>query len=382
MKKIMILAAAAALVLSAACTKTEISSPNDEQHAIGFTNYAPKAVTKAGDTYVSGSTLVNGKKFGVYAYANANATPFAGTETPNFMKNQFVNYATGGNTNADVNTYSPTRYWPAGNTPDKLTFYAYYPADVTGITPNVTSGLGSYAFAAANAASNMVDFMVSDVVPNLVYATSGALEDGNAVNGVVPLTFHHMLTRVQFYFKTDKPDSDANTEVKITSATLAGVDTKGTLTPTYNTSTKATSMAWSSLGKETPDAIVYTVVSNLVLTQTAKTPSGTDYAATYPSTSDIYLMVPQNMAAAAQQLTINYTVTTWSGSHTDENKVSETTNSVVVDLYDVKDSSSNRINWAMNRVVTYTFTVGLHPVKFTAEAADWGAETLGAHTVE
>ena len=75
MKKIMILAAAAALVLSAACTKSEITSVNEEDTlAIGFSSYSPRSLTKAGDTYVSGTTLVSGKTFAVYSWKTANGS--------------------------------------------------------------------------------------------------------------------------------------------------------------------------------------------------------------------------------------------------------------------------------------------------------------------
>ena len=71
MKKIMILAAAAALVLSAACTKSEItSSLYDEETPIVFTNYAPKALTKAATAnYAASTTLIANADFDVYAWS-------------------------------------------------------------------------------------------------------------------------------------------------------------------------------------------------------------------------------------------------------------------------------------------------------------------------
>ena len=214
MKKSIFFAAIAAIALIAGCAKSvDLAPATGTQHAIGFTNYAPRALTKADDSYVgqSGSTtpaatLVAGKEFGVYAYSTPNATPFSSdlTSATSFMAGTVVTFAN--NDDAGVNnTYSPLRYWPSGDAPDKLTFWAYYPVtDATttgtidsptnGITytaPTGSNGVGSYAFTAASAASgastaaSMVDFMVSDVVNDQLYSTN---------NGTVPLVFRHQLT--------------------------------------------------------------------------------------------------------------------------------------------------------------------------------------------
>ena len=70
MKKYLILAAAAVLAL-ASCAKVETYTENpvnDGSRMIGFSNYSPKSLTRANDTYISGATLVDGKDFAVYAW--------------------------------------------------------------------------------------------------------------------------------------------------------------------------------------------------------------------------------------------------------------------------------------------------------------------------
>ena len=136
MKKLLILAATAALVLAASCTKNEtVNNVPAEQHLIGFTNYAPKALTKTqAASYVDGNKLINNTHFGIYGWAVANDAAFDGTGNPAFMNNVDVTF--GGDaagTDGAKNTYSPMRYWPAGDTPDKLSFYAYYPIRWIGI---------------------------------------------------------------------------------------------------------------------------------------------------------------------------------------------------------------------------------------------------------
>ena len=71
----MILAAAAALVF-ASCAKTEVTSVNEENnHVIGFTNYAARDITKATvDNYVAkGAKLTVGQKFGAQCIAKTLA---------------------------------------------------------------------------------------------------------------------------------------------------------------------------------------------------------------------------------------------------------------------------------------------------------------------
>ena len=152
MKKLMTFAAMAVLILAAGCAKIESkSTTNDVQHAIGFSNYAPKSLTKAGDTYAASTTLLDGKVFDVFAYATTNGTAFATTSSTalgtKFMEAVDVTYGTGGNSDATKNTYSPVRYWPSGDTPDWLTFWAYYPVQsghgITYTAPDGDNGLGS-----------------------------------------------------------------------------------------------------------------------------------------------------------------------------------------------------------------------------------------------
>ncbi len=129
MKKSMILAAAAALVLCA-CAKVE-TVKNEAPEAIGFSVYTGKA-TKA----VSGTdfgTITNtelqasNNGFGVFAYYT-DAADYNSTTKANFMYNQQVTYSAGSW------TYNPVKYWPnehgtsaTSTDTDKLTFLAYAP---------------------------------------------------------------------------------------------------------------------------------------------------------------------------------------------------------------------------------------------------------------
>lgn len=392
MKKNMILAAMAALVLAAGCAKNEVfTTPQDQaEMPVGFSNYVPRNITKADASLSNDATLVNGQKFAVYSYATANGVAFATTAIgTNFMNGVEVTYTTGGNTDASKNTYSPMRYWPSGNTPDWLTFWAYYPVSASnGITytaPEGSNDLGSYSFTAAATADSMVDFMVSDVVNDKIYGTTSGTHI--AVNGVVPLTFKHQLTKVGFQFKTDL--TDTYTKVVLTGATLKNARKTGTLSATY--SDGVTNTDWGSTATTPADygiTVSGSTVSALVLSTTAAGES---------TNSDFFLMVPQEMdedGTDAHEVELTWKVKTFD---TEENAtanaatattvgsnglVAITTNTATVKLATVQDGNSNPISiWDMNQFITYTFTIGPKPIQFTATVIPWESEVTGSISV-
>ena len=393
MKKLMILAAIAALTL-ASCAKIENSAPTKETAVpIGFSNYTPRMLTKAGDTYAASTTLIDGKVFGVYSYATANGTAFAtdaiGT---NFMDGVEVTYGTGGDSDETKNTYSPLRYWPSGDAPDWLTFWAYYPVQsgngITYTKPSGSNGVGSYAFTTAAAAGSMVDFMVSDVVNDKTYATT--------TNGVVPLTFKHQLAKIRVLFKTNLPTTEKTTKVVLTDAKINNIKTTGTLSTTY--SAGATTTDWGTTPAIEATAKVFEVflsgsdIDNEVLTTSAV--GGAD--------ADLFLMIPQAMIARTgtdpQNITVTWDVKTFDteANATANGKTATTVGSDglisithnTATLYldecvttDGGDTQAN-IDWAKNSFVTYTITIGPKPIRFTASVVEWNSEQNGYFNVQ
>lgn len=403
MKKLMIIAASAALVLAAGCAKNEVCLPTEGPKAIGFTNYTPKHITKADATYASGNTLVDDKVFKVYAYSTANATAFTSalTGATLFMDGVDVTYNTGGDSDATLNTYSPLRYWPSGDTPDKLTFWAYYPIQAdNGIVytaPSGSNGVGSYAFTAATTSAAMVDFMVADVKNDMYYGTTGS--HPVAVNGVVPFTFRHQLTKVAFVFQTDT--DDACTKVVLTGAELANIRTTGTLSTTYATGTTTTS--WND-SEDTPEDYSITIsgssISASVLPLKSTPPA--DPTAIGGTASDIFLMVPQTLVASGgsdpQTLTLTWDVKTFNNSSNastygatqttvgSNGLLSITHNSKLLYLNGdcmttYGGSTPTTFNWGKNGNVLYTITVGPKPIRFTATVSSWDPEQDGYFNV-
>lgn len=407
MKKLMTFAVMAALILAAGCAEIENkSATNEAPHAIGFTNYAPRALTKADGSYVgqSGSvtpaaTLVPDYKFGVYAYSTPNDKTFSSalTDATAFMTGTVVKFAD--NANGGVNnTYSPMRYWPAGDAPNKLSFWAYYPVtdetttgtidnNTNGIdytAPSGSNGVGSYAFTANSTAATMVDFMVSDVVNDQLYITN---------NGTVPLVFRHQLTKVQFKFKTTS--LDANTTVKLLDAKLYKVNKTGTLTTAYDASaTTKTTTTWGNQGTPSTYDVTFTNSSNTINPEigdnttwiTLGTTALPEAVGTENPAADIFLMVPQDMvdktSTNAQYLEVTWEVTTGSVTTRNSQKLYFKNDLKNGDDPTDTDYDAASLNWVKNNFITYIITIGPKPIYFTATVENWGAEQSGYFNVQ
>ena len=402
MKKLFVFAAVAAVAL-ASCAKVETFkvSENNGEVPISFSNYSPKSLVRANDTYIDNNVLVDGKQFAVYAWKTAYNT-FLGVNpgTPAFMNPAVVTYNSD-TTTGEGNTYSPVRYWPAGDEPENLSFTAYYPYGGAGITaPTFATGVGTYAFTAQATPAAMVDFCVADVVNDQVYNKTNV---STTYPSTVHFTFKHQLTKVTFQFKK-ATGLDGATVIELTDADLSGIKNAGTLTATYaqnanpgviaGTSKQGTtSTAWSSV---TGTAAYQVTVNNV-------DPSSTGVALTTTASTihnnDIFLMVPQDMAADTQKLTVSWNVKVFedaasAAAHPEETSigtnglVSITPNTKVLSLYsnlvtsDTNDTSVAAINWAKNAYVNYIITIGPKPIWFTAEVTPWASVTNGYLNVQ
>ena len=336
MKKFFLLAAAA-VVAFASCSKNEAEPAQNK--ALGFNAYTGRAITKADASLIDKGTteLLDGSKFVVYAY-NTGSAAWAGSVSNVFMNDVTVTYAGGGADNPAKYTYSPLRYWPNDEANNKLTFFAYYPQGGTGITA-ATNGWGAYSFTAQTDPADMIDFCMSEVAADQVYSNTNSGTDG-----VVNMKFYHTLTMVKFQVKTDADYVTDGTTITLKSISLAGVKTTGKLTPDNATA------AWSDLGGATALEVFPTGTLDLSETE-AFVPTGTE-------ADDAYLMIPQTLGDDVVA-TIVYEVKTGSDD--------AVTNTATVKL----NSDSKVKAWDMNKNILYTFVVGLKPIQFIAEVADW-----------
>ena len=388
MKKYMILAAVAALTL-AACAKVETSVVDvDGDVPVGFSTYSPKSLSKAGATYTNTNALPTGSSIGVYGYSTESDAHFLGTENPAFITNGEVAFSAASSSPTGA---TDKRYWPK-DLKNLLTFYAYYPynnAAVVGKPLATATGLGAFNVTQTGDVTTMVDFMISDV-ENDMYFWDGTNASTNGygrkstitgtTKGIVPLSLHHMMSNVNFYFKTNITDDDITITVK--EASIAGVLSQGVFTPSYTVPTVAGERGETTFGTAAvtesayASAVVIPIrsvvndadVNSITLNTTAKI----NYADVAETTAkNNFLFVPQTLTTTVK-VTIKYDLT--QGGST-------TTNTVVVPIMgDTNDENNPIVKWEYNRKYNYIFTIGLQEILFTGAATNWTDGATGSLT--
>lgn len=349
----------------------------DGMTPIAFRDAYTAQPTRSSAAYSVEQGIDAGQSIGVYAYYHDNTT-WSAAAVPNFMWNQQATcLEKGGNF-----SYSPLKYWP-NESEDKLSFMAYFPyTDVnaadpesaesptkTGLTPlmaNSDAGLPSFRFTVKESADDQVDFLLSELLPNLPNGTS-AVSPGNpddrstlTVTDRVRFLFHHMTSKVEFRIV-------AATEVRadiahflLKSLSVSHLYKDGKLTPTYNTSTGETAYAWSE--------------------QSAK--HGTSPAYSFPlKTLTGYLMMPQTLSNDVK-LSISYDVTFKSDGTTytydDEGRLVPQqdytySNDATIQLNTMKRTGTDTplTEWLPNHHYVYYIRIGAETIEFTGQVVEW-----------
>ena len=298
------------LICLMACSSeetTRTAETESQMRPIAFGDAYTTQPTRSSAAYSAEQGLGAEQSIGVYAYLHDNST-WSDEAVPNFMWNQQATCEEkGGNFN-----YSPLKYWP-NEVNDKVSFMAYFPytdpaiveADPahpvnpastasTGLTPLLTNsgkGLPSFTFTVKDAVNQQVDFLLSELLPNLPNGTS-AVSPSNADNRSeltiidrVHFLFHHMTSKVEFHIVADEKIRKDIVSFHLKTLNVSNLYKDGMLTPTYNDGT--TTYAWSE--------------------HTAK--HGTAPAYTFPlKTLTSYLFMPQTLSNDVE-LSIDYDVT-------------------------------------------------------------------------
>lgn len=148
--------------------------------------------TRSGD--ITTNTLTT---FNVYAYTGTSESPKL------FMDNVTVN-----KTGTNTWTYSPVKYWPAGETVD---FYAFSPAGWVGDDGPLSP----------------VKYTVTGSGEDLVYAVNPDLSGvAGQANAQVILNFRHAMSKVTVKMRS----SNSTLTVRVTNVALVNIKTKGTFT--------------------------------------------------------------------------------------------------------------------------------------------------------
>ena len=364
-----------------ACSNEEPATTvtTGQMRPVAFGDAYTAQPTRSSAAYSAEQGIGAGQSIGVYAYYHDAAT-WSNEAVPNFMWNQQATcLEKGGNF-----SYSPLKYWP-NESEDKLSFMAYFPyTDVnaadpesaesptkTGLTPlsaNSDAGLPTFRFTVKESADDQVDFLLSELLPNLPNGTDavtpGSPDDRSelTVTDRVHFLLHHMTSKVEFRIVAAAEVRDAIAHFRLNSLSVSHLYKDGTLTPAYDAGTGVTSYTWSE--------------------QSAK--HGTAPAYTFPlKTLTGYLMMPQTLSDDVK-LSISYDVTfksdgttyTYDGEGRLVPQQDYTySNSTSIQLNTMKRTGTDTplTEWLPNHHYVYYIRIGANAIEFTGQVVEWGA---------
>lgn len=230
----------------AGCSSDDNVADVDVPAPIDFGATAETLATRASSAYYSTAEtgIPLSQPMGVFGYQYPAKEDWAASDTANFMYNRRM-VSNGKNAYGHTEFYySPLSFWPQADT-YRLAFFAYYPfasaSSDTGIVPTVSpgTGMGTFAFTTKDNSSEQVDFMMSDLKPNLTYVSSTTTASGDTVS----FRMHHMLSQVVFHVDTASVPL-GYTSFSVKSIIMRHVAKRGTLKPTY-TADKVTTFEWT-----------------------------------------------------------------------------------------------------------------------------------------
>jgi len=352
MKKLLILAALAALALGA-CTKNEVvtNGPGDE---VSFSVYTGRAVTKA--TNVIGIDTLKRNGFGVFAfYTGQNTFATAKPSTPNFMNNQKVAFKDG------KWAYDPIKYWP-NNSGDKVSFFAYAPYN----SAKTWSADSTVTFEVNNAVLGQVDFLFA---PPKKDQTKQTGKDS------LGFTFKHALSKVGLkvayvrdsttYEKANGAAIEDSTMIVIDSVILIPVDgfyKEGKINMMKDTAT------WTATALTTKkiDSLKFGNTANFKRDSaavTGKRPAGQIVTATLDTLNNdnSYMMIiPQNFSTNGINVVVKYHV--WTRDKGLADGVSKVTNRITTNF---------KPTFLPGKQYFLNLLLGINSVKIKAEVAPW-----------
>ena len=230
----------------AGCSSDDNGADVDVPAPIAFGATEVSLGSRASSAYYSTAEtgIPLSQPMGVFGYQYPATADWAASDTANFMYNRRM-VSKGKNASGHTEFYySPLSYWPQADT-YRLAFFAYYPfasaSSDTGIEPSVApgTGMGTFAFTTKENSSEQVDFMMSDLKPNLTYVSSTTTASGDTVS----FRMHHMLSQVVFHVDTASVPL-GYTSFSVKSIIMRNVAKRGTLKPTY-TADKVTTFEWT-----------------------------------------------------------------------------------------------------------------------------------------
>ena len=250
---------------------------------------------------------------------------------------------------------SPALYWPLEGTVDCQAFYPATIKPTMGGT-DMNAMTIKYEVKNANPTDPTHDVMFADRAYR--YAENVSF---NGFTGI-PTMFRHALAKLNFKVALEDQVHDANVtwSMVVNSIKINGVYSKGTLnlTTTIPGGTAAGYVPWSGIWSNDGTTVTKTWTDATVIAEDA---------AAVAYNPQIYYVLPQTLVAGQQTLTINYTLTRKATGMADDVTTYERT----LDLYPT--SGVGVTEWAMNKNITYTITVGTKTdaILFAPQVEEW-----------
>lgn len=353
MKKYFIIAAAA-LVTFAACSKNEIDEPTNKGREISFNAVTAKnQVTKA----------INDKTY--YAPTDPSFGVW-GLYQPTAWATDHGNGVWVGSTlsaSAEITYQTDTwkkngniDYWPLTGT---VVFMGYSPyANVSGIT-SVAVADSKVNLTVSNFQTTtgdwVDDLMWSDAVEKSANDTNYDADGNNTTtyNGV-PIVFHHALSQIAVYAKTDKDYAAEDYTFTITALSVT-VDDKATLTVADDLSADPT-VAWT---EPATDA-----------TRTVLSSASAALTTSFVKQGDSFLVIPQTLTAAQDIITVTYQVVHNGVTSTATKNISLTAgDSVALSAF------------AKNTKYNLNLVFSIDEIKYSPDVVDWDAAVASEYEV-
>lgn len=381
MKKILILAAVAAIAATA-CNKTYEVNPTPGV-PIGFGTWT-EHLTKAEQRVPGTNTFLAGDTFNVYGYKTintANTVVFNGDVVTAYDANN----ATAGGT-VSYWKYETLRFWDPAAT--SYTFFAVSPA---GLLSSADAQTGVFTSNAIDFSGKNNDILVAD--KTTVNKTDGS---GNFNNfGTVHMVFNHVASLVDINVK--KAPALHNATVKVTALSLENIEKEGVMTVSAAYSGTTTAAANNTNGPvatwSTTDTKVAYGPTNGV-TEVTIPEGGLEISedSTFPGSDDNYspaasttlinhlVVKPQIFDTTkdndkSQKLTITYKISVTGGG---ENTYTGSVWLADFDKIDDTDQADTKVaSWEPGKHYVLYLTLNANAITFTASINNWATTTNG-----
>lgn len=328
MKKVIFMLAAGAIALSS-CSETEVIEQGVQTNAIGFTNHVSK-----GSRAITTDNFDHFKVYGSYTLSGSDKPVdiFSGGQDVNKVEGKW--------------TYSPTRNWIK----DATYTFAAYAVDKGAALPgraNYGSEIDGNAYY-LNLAEVVIDGGNGHQL-DIVYAKPDKEYVGkDKGNEIVALEFKHILSRLDFTFKSELPDGF---NAEISNVRLVSVRNTGLF--------DGKDLAWKNVDRTVAVDLVAPIQLGII---------GNDgkLEKEKPVTTGYAYVIPFEYTVKNVGIRFNIKIT---DSRSDD--------ATIID----KDVSAYWApQWAKNNTYSYTIIIngtaaGLEPIEFTGSVADWETGT-------